>query len=871
MKQLLYIILLTIAYNTVQAAHITGGEMVYTYLGPGAAAGTKKYRITLFLFRDENAPPSAATMPGSVVIGIFNLDNGQAITGSPFTVQKAAELTAPNLPLPPCINNPPSPQLRYNYGIYNIEVDLQPNTNGYAASYQTCCRINPLMNVFNQAGTGGAGSTYECTIPTSINDNSPRFAASISVICKSSAFTLDFSATDADGDVLRYSFCDAYNGGGAVGSVYNTPAAPPYGSLQYINGFNGLAPLGNNASINPNTGIISGIAPAPGKYVVAVCIDVIRAGVKIASHKKDFIVTVNDCSIPDADLGLDNVTCDGFTQTFQNLANDPGGLVNSYFWDFGVPSQSNDTSILQSPTFTYPDTGVYTVTLIVNKGQQCSDTARKKIGIYPGFFPNFTSTGVCFTSPINFFDASTTAYGFVNSWRWDFGNTAILNDTSIIKNPTYTYPAPGPYTVTLVVTNSKGCIDTVDKQITLIDRPVITLPFKDTLICSIDTLQLQSSASSGNATWLPNYNIISPNTYTPLVYPKVTTTYTITVNDQGCIQQDTVRVNVKDFVTIDIMPDTSICLTDAFRIRNTTDALNFVWTPANTLNNASIKEPIATPTAASTKYLVLANIGKCQSRDSMTVTTNPYPVVTADSTATICFGKQVQLYGATNAPNYQWIPVTGLSNPNSLNPIAQPIKTTQYILIATNTMGCIKPARDTVTITVIPPINAFAGNDTTIVAGQPLQLNATGGTIYNWLPTSFLNNATIPNPIAVLNNSFKYAVRVADVNGCFAIDTINITVFTTAPDIFVPTVFTPNNDGTNDVLIPIPVGLRQYDFFEVYNRWGQRMYRTTQVGVGWNGVYRNVPQGTETFVWQVQGTDYTGKKIFKKGTVILVR
>jgi gliding motility-associated-like protein len=114
-------------------------------------------------------------------------------------------------------------------------------------------------------------------------------------------------------------------------------------------------------------------------------------------------------------------------------------------------------------------------------------------------------------------------------------------------------------------------------------------------------------------------------------------------------------------------------------------------------------------------------------------------------------------------------------------------------------------------------------------------------------------------------------VKVSNINGCFAYDTIKITVFQTEPDIFVPTVFTPNADGSNDILIPTPVGLKSYNYFEIYNRWGNKMYYTTQLKQGWDGTYKGLPQITDTYVWQVRGTDYTGKIVYKKGTVILLR
>jgi gliding motility-associated-like protein len=166
---------------------------------------------------------------------------------------------------------------------------------------------------------------------------------------------------------------------------------------------------------------------------------------------------------------------------------------------------------------------------------------------------------------------------------------------------------------------------------------------------------------------------------------------------------------------------------------------------------------------------------------------------------------------------------------------------------------------------------AFAGNDTAIVIGQPLQLNARGGTGYRWSPVTGLTNPNIANPIATLNNDFTYSVRVNTPEGCFAFDTINVKVFFTNPDIFVPTAFTPNNDRKNDKLIPIPVGVVSLESFKVYNRYGQLVFSTTTIGSGWDGRIGGKEQGSGTFAWYVQGTDYTGKKIFKKGVSTLIR
>ena len=86
-----------------------------------------------------------------------------------------------------------------------------------------------------------------------------------------------------------------------------------------------------------------------------------------------------------------------------------------------------------------------------------------------------------------------------------------------------------------------------------------------------------------------------------------------------------------------------------------------------------------------------------------------------------------------------------------------------------------------------------------------------------------------------------------------------------------PTAFTPNSDGLNDLLTPIPVGIESLEFFRVYNRWGQEVFATDRIGKGWDGRLKNREQGSDTFVWQVRGKDYLGRIIYRKGTATLIR
>jgi gliding motility-associated-like protein len=191
-----------------------------------------------------------------------------------------------------------------------------------------------------------------------------------------------------------------------------------------------------------------------------------------------------------------------------------------------------------------------------------------------------------------------------------------------------------------------------------------------------------------------------------------------------------------------------------------------------------------------------------------------------------------------------------------------------------DTLGCPKAVSDTVIVTVLPKVNAFAGNDTAVVVGQPLHLTATGGINYVWSPPTALSDFTIADPTAVYDgsiDSIRYTVRVSDEKNCFDSASMTVKIFKTNPQIFVPTAFSPNGDGINDQFRPIGVGIKTIEYFRVYNRWGQLVFSTTVNGNGWDGKIGGKLQSTNTFVWIVKGIDYLDKPFFRKGNVTLIR
>lgn len=869
MRKLLSILCCTLLLlSQAYARHIKGGEINYEYIGPGSTPNSDVFVITLRIFLECNA--SGQQLDEQANVGIYRIGDNLPVLGSPFNFPLVGDefinISKPN----PCIVNP-SP-VCYRLRTYILSVELPKDPLGYTAVFQRCCRIEGLSNL---SPNNNIGSSYTCTIHgtdaigTTGKNSSPRFAVKDTVlICQNRPFQLDFGAYDPDGDNLTYEFINAFSApSGGGGGVVNPNAPSTLSFVSYGVGFSGTQPLGPKVTINPATGLIAGIAPKGGDYVISVLVTEWRNGKAVSSHRKDFNIKVDErCDLAAALLKENYSTCDDFNFIFSNES-PPSALIQTYHWDFGVASLTNDTSNTASPDYTYADTGVYVIKLYINKNGQCSDSATSTLSVFPGFSPGFSVTGSCYQNPFVFTDTSSAKYGDVDKWRWDFGEPSVYSDTSILKNPNFKYDFTGLKQVLFTVSTTKGCEAIVAKNIDVLDKPKITLPFRDTLICSIDTLQLKVEGN-GSFTWSPGTDLLNANSQFPLVFPKSTTFYYVRLNENGCINDDSIRVRVVDFVTLAAGPDTTICLTDPVQLRSTGDGLRFIWDEAATINNPALANPIATP-VKTTLYRVTASIGKCNRTDDILVRTIPYPFVDAGKDTTICFADTAHLKGTILASSFAWTPSTAMSNTSVLNPIAFPRRTMTYRLIAYDTLGCPKPGTDEVVVRVKAKINAFAGNDTSVVLGQPLALNGSGAELAEWQPAFFLNRNDIYNPIAQLPDNITYVMRAYTPEGCFAMDTINIKVFKSDPDIFMPNAFAPM--GRNRLLRPIPVGIKQLDYFRVFNRYGQLMYQTSEVSKGWDGRIGGTVQPSGAYVWMVRGIDYLGKTVEKRGTALLVR
>lgn len=850
----------------VEARHITGGELSYVYLGRSSSnPNAGNYRVKLRLYRD-----CFSDRPFSETVNIV-LYEKITMAAQSFTVpifrREDVSLKSPD----PCIGNPPA--ICYEVAIYEVDVSNLPFApEGYIVAQQSCCRIQDISNIYS---LGSVGATYTTNIPgtnagvTAPENDTPVFTTSDTVIaCSDNYFKFDFGAVDNNNDKLEYEFADALvsnNGGGMNSST----SPPPYSPASYLLGFSGTSPLGNKVRIDRNTGVITGIAPAGGIYVITVAVSEIRGGKVINVHRKDLHLKIAECSVAAAALEPSYTLCkDEMVITLTN--NSTSDKIKTYEWDMDTLGKSDPVVPTKTASFRYAKPGDYVVRLITNKNDICTDTAYTTIKVYPGFKPAWSIDQTCATVPYAFKDLSTTVYGTVDSWQWNFGNMSDLADVSTAPSTTYTYPSDGIYFVSLIVGTSVGCVDTLRQQLTVRAKPELFLN-RDTVICDVDTLQLRA-IGTGSLSWSPNYNISSLTDANPLVSPDRPTRYSITLTQSpGCTNTASVFVDVKSLVTLNLAADTTICLGDSAQLHPDSDGVSYKWTapPGQYLSDANQKFPWIKP-ASEMRYAVVATIGKCTAADEILVKTVPYPRANAGADTAICYGDAIRLQ-VSGGTAYAWKPAGLLNNATIANPIAKPLTTTDFVVSSTDYKGCPKPVWDTIRVTVIPPVRPFAGNDTVVVAGQPLQLNAAGAAVYSWSPASFLSNPAIANPIAILSDDIVYRVKVATLEGCFAIDSLKVKVYKTAPDIFVPTLFTPNGDGLNDLLKPMPVGIAKFVYFRVYNRYGQLVFQADNFTSGWNGKFKGRDQGNESFVWHALAVDYLGNELYKKGQTTLIR
>jgi gliding motility-associated-like protein len=425
------------------------------------------------------------------------------------------------------------------------------------------------------------------------------------------------------------------------------------------------------------------------------------------------------------------------------------------------------------------------------------------------------------------------------------------------------------------IRDATGCIDSLIIPITQL--------YPDFLISGIP---IQAASCSGSADGSATINLTggkNPYLYSldginfqsSNVFNLTQGNYTVIVKDNNnCFATQNITIPLNNIVTLNAKPDKTICEGKKQQLNTLSNANSFAWLPAATLDNSALQSPVASP-VTTTKYFVTATTGICNRVDSVTVFVNPSPTPNAGPDSTICFGRNIQLSGSGGI-SYFWSPSASLNNNRLQNPTTINLPgTITYSLHVVDANGCNSLKKDDVVITVTRQAIVDAGRDTILAIGQPLQLNATdvnrAGLIrFEWQPYYGLNNPFIASPVAILDKDITYTIEARTAIGCLATDKIKIQVYK-GPDIYVPNAFTPNRDLKNDILKAIPVGIKDFHYFRIYDRWGSLIFSTTNAAIGWDGRIKGTEQSTNTYVWMAEGTDYRGNTVQRKGSVIIIK
>lgn len=182
----------------------------------------------------------------------------------------------------------------------------------------------------------------------------------------------------------------------------------------------------------------------------------------------------------------------------------------------------------------------------------------------------------------------------------------------------------------------------------------------------------------------------------------------------------------------------------------------------------------------------------------------------------------------------------------------------------------------TVAVTIEEPAAPVTYEPINGLKNRPSQIPGRAiGNRYMWAPADGLSNASVAAPTVTPQKEQSYTLTITTKAGCVTVDTQLVRIFSQA-EIFVPKGFTPNNDGRNDRLYPITVGINKLNYFRVFNRWGVLVYETQQAGTasnggGWDGTHKGKLQPMDSYTWLAEGVDIDGHTIKISGSTVLMR
>lgn len=363
---------------------------------------------------------------------------------------------------------------------------------------------------------------------------------------------------------------------------------------------------------------------------------------------------------------------------------------------------------------------------------------------------------------------------------WDFGDLTTTSDQSTLQSPTWTYPGPGTYNLTLVVFNPINpndplCTDTVVQAIVVQDT-VIPDAGPDLQTCPGIPVQIGTTAVLGwTYQWSPTTGLNNPNFAQPTATITGPITYTVTATDPvGCSGTDAVNIALLANSNADAGPDVQICPGDSVQV-NATGGESYVWLPNTSISDNTVANPFLFPSTTTDYVVQVTSSDGCVGYDTLNVFVNT-PSIQTSGNEVICAGDTVQI-STSGANSYTWTPNQNISNTSIASPLVWPSTTTTYLVTGVDANNC--EAIDSVVVAVIPLPDANAGADVSVCEGACIGLLASGGLTYTWSPPAGLSNPNVPNPTACPSVNTDYVVTVGifiQGVGCSSADTVEVSI-----------------------------------------------------------------------------------------------
>ncbi len=391
------------------------------------------------------------------------------------------------------------------------------------------------------------------------------------------------------------------------------------------------------------------------------------------------------------------------------------------------------------------------------------------------------------------------------------------------RNQEFVVVSAGLFKVKATVAN---CSATDSVQVAYKPSPKFDLG-NDTTLCDNDILTLNATAQTGstyrwqNNTTSPTFNVNSANSYK------------VIVNLNGCEKSDSINIAYTAPPNLELGNDTTICESTTYTLKSNSNGDKFKWQDGSTGSSFNVTK--------AGKYLLSASLKGCVRKDSVVIGVTELPRFNLGNDTALCKGETLDLAIRVNDATYLW--QTG-----STNAILKVNTTNTYSAKATR-LGCI--FSDSIKVTFAIPPQFSLGVDTTICDSEPYILAVkVPNSTFLWSDNSKTNTLSV-------NNSGEYWVQVKTNDGCRVSDTINILTKkcpTFKP--FVPNAFSPNDDAQNDEIKPFfqpEFPIKSY-LFQIFTRWGNPIFATTDINQGWDGKINGKTMGNDVFVYFMKVT-----------------